>query len=198
MGAQLSWQSICLTSRGSQVRVLLRPPFFWPGSSVGQNASLSRQRSSVRARSGSPFFYYIQLARQLSWQSRGLKIPVSVVRFHFEPPQSTAKAVLIFLNCGIEKEAAKFQLVRSQSKRRQKQSSGLFFRRGLPIPLRATTKHSKSCANFFELWNRKGGCQVSTGQEPVETQAKIVQWTIFPTRLADSTSSHHKAQQKLC
>ena len=26
----------------------------WPGSSVGQNASLSRQRSTVRARSGSP------------------------------------------------------------------------------------------------------------------------------------------------
>ena len=28
-----------------------------PGSSVGQNASLSRQRSTVRARSRSPFFY---------------------------------------------------------------------------------------------------------------------------------------------
>ena len=54
-----------------------------PGSSVGQNASLSRQRSTVRARSGSPFFY---MASQLSWQSRGLKILVSVVRFHLKPP----------------------------------------------------------------------------------------------------------------
>ena len=54
VGAQLSWESICLTSRGSQVRALLFPPK-WPGSSVGQNASLSRQRSTVRARSGSPF-----------------------------------------------------------------------------------------------------------------------------------------------
>ena len=53
MGAQLSWESICLTSRGSQVRALLFPPF-WPGSSVGQNASLSRQRSWVRVPSGSP------------------------------------------------------------------------------------------------------------------------------------------------
>ena len=31
--------------------------FLRPGSSVGQNASLSRQRSTVRARSRSPFFY---------------------------------------------------------------------------------------------------------------------------------------------
>ena len=29
----------------------------WPGSSVGQNASLSRQRSTVRARSGSPLLF---------------------------------------------------------------------------------------------------------------------------------------------
>ena len=29
MGAQLSWESICLTSRRSQVRALLRPPFFY-------------------------------------------------------------------------------------------------------------------------------------------------------------------------
>ena len=75
MEAQLSWESICLTSRGSQVRALLFPPFFIikakalvqehecgiphlfqmrPGSSVGQNASLSRQRSGVRVPFGSP------------------------------------------------------------------------------------------------------------------------------------------------
>ena len=93
MGAQLSWESICLTSRRSQVRALLRPPFFKikpkqkyllrPGSSVGQNASLSRQRSTVRARSRSPFF----TASQLSWQSRGLKILVSLVRFQLKPPK---------------------------------------------------------------------------------------------------------------
>ena len=54
----------------------------WPGSSVGQNASLSRQRSTVRARSGSPF-----VLLQLSRQSRGLKIPVSMVRFRPEAPK---------------------------------------------------------------------------------------------------------------
>ena len=53
----------------------------WPGSSVGQNASLSRQRSTVRARSGSPF-----VLLQLSRQSRGLKILVSMVRFRPEAP----------------------------------------------------------------------------------------------------------------
>ena len=52
-----------------------------PSSSVGQNASLSRQRSTVRARSGSP-----HLPLQLSWQSRGLKILVSLVRFRSEAP----------------------------------------------------------------------------------------------------------------
>ena len=57
-------------------------PTKWPGSSVGQNASLSRQRSRVRAPSGSPFF----LALQLSWQSGGLKILMSLVRFRPEPP----------------------------------------------------------------------------------------------------------------
>ena len=30
VGAQLSWESICLTSRGSQVRALLFPPLFGP------------------------------------------------------------------------------------------------------------------------------------------------------------------------
>ena len=30
MVAQLSWESICLTSRGSQVRALQRPPFYGP------------------------------------------------------------------------------------------------------------------------------------------------------------------------
>ena len=74
-GAQLSWESICLTSRGSQVRALQFPPK-WPRSSVGQNACLSRRRSTVQVRSGSPC-----LPLQLSRQSRGLKILVSVVRF---------------------------------------------------------------------------------------------------------------------
>ena len=54
-GLQLSWESTCLTSRGSQVRALLVPPFFMrPGSSAGQNASLSRWRSRVRVPSRSP------------------------------------------------------------------------------------------------------------------------------------------------
>ena len=104
-----------------------------PGSSVGQTASLSRQRSGVRVPFGSPLnkfcgakivqettfhrkscFGFIlldeeqkrvrinfqrevnsqegpqkkgrQMPLQLSWQSRGLKIPVSLVRFRPEAP----------------------------------------------------------------------------------------------------------------
>jgi len=34
-----------------------------------------------------------------------------------------------------------------------------------------------------EKWNRKGGYQVSSRLKPAETKGKIVQWTIFPTRL---------------
>ena len=52
-----------------------------PGSSAGQNASLSRQRSWVRSPSRSPF-----QPLQLSWQSKGLKILVSLVRFQSEAP----------------------------------------------------------------------------------------------------------------
>ena len=61
----------------------------WPGSSAGQSASLSRQRSTVRSRSGSPFFLEnesFHLPLQLSWQSSGLKIHVSLVRFRPEAP----------------------------------------------------------------------------------------------------------------
>ena len=37
LGVQLSWESICLTSRGSQVRALLLPPLIcWCGSTVEQ------------------------------------------------------------------------------------------------------------------------------------------------------------------
>ena len=57
------------------------PHQIWPSSSVGQNASLSRWRSRVRAPSRSP-----NLPLQLSWQSRGLKIPVSLVRLRPEAP----------------------------------------------------------------------------------------------------------------
>ena len=80
--AQLSWESTCLTSRGSLVRAQQRPPlFFWGCSSAGQSAGLSRQRSRVRAPSLPPY-----KPRQLSRQSKGLKIPVSVVRFRVWAP----------------------------------------------------------------------------------------------------------------
>ena len=58
------------------------PATKWSGSSVGQNAALSRRRSRVRAPSRPPFV----LVPQLSRQSRGLKILVSLVRFRPEPP----------------------------------------------------------------------------------------------------------------
>ena len=58
----------------------------WPGSSVGQNAALSRRRSWVRVPSGSPIAFIAVVPLQLSWQSRGLKILVSLVRFRPEAP----------------------------------------------------------------------------------------------------------------
>ena len=71
-------------------------PTIRPGSSVGQNASLSRQRSGVRVPFGSPISAANLVAEQLpcglplqlSWQSRGLKIPVSLVRFRSEAPSA--------------------------------------------------------------------------------------------------------------
>ena len=110
VGAQLSWESICLTSRGSQVRALLFPPF-WPGSSVGQNASLSRQRSTVRARSGSP-----NLPLQLSWQSRGLKILVSLVRFRSEAPQFADVAHLVERHLAKVEVAGSSPVIRSKKR----------------------------------------------------------------------------------
>ena len=39
--------------------------------------------------------------------------------------------------------------------------------------------------HLFDGRARKGGCQVSSKLRLAETQAKNVQWTVFPTRLAD-------------
>ena len=148
MEAQLSWESICLTSRGSQVRALLFPPFFIigakasvqeyecgipqsfqmrPGSSVGQNASLSRQRSGVRVPFGSPRLKRIgdnfinrnslskegQMPLQLSWQSRGLKIPVSLVRFRPEAPENADLAHLVERRLAKAKVAGSSPVIRS-------------------------------------------------------------------------------------
>ena len=70
----------------------------WFGSSAGQNACLSRRRSRVRVSSGPPLFFY-KLPRQLSRQSKGLKILVSAVRFRPEAPliklQSTLSAFFL-------------------------------------------------------------------------------------------------------
>ncbi len=81
MGAQLSWESICLTSRGSQVRVLLFPPF-------GPVVQLVRTLAChARGRRFEPVPGRQILPLQLSRQSRGLKIPVSMVRFRPEAPK---------------------------------------------------------------------------------------------------------------
>ena len=113
MEAQLSWESICLTSRGSQVRALLFP--LWPGSSVGQNASLSRQRSGVRVPFGSFPVETGDTPLQLSWQSRGLKIPVSLVQFRPE-----AYADLAHL---VERNLAKVEVAGSSPVIRLKQKA---------------------------------------------------------------------------
>ena len=51
MVAQLSWESICLTSRGSQVRALLRPPCFM----ARQFSWLERQPVTLEVDGSSPF-----------------------------------------------------------------------------------------------------------------------------------------------
>ena len=84
----------------------------WLGSSVGQSASLSRQRSWVRAPSESP----TDMPLQLSWQSRGLKIPVSLVRFRPEAPHSADLAHLV------ERHLAKVEVAGSSPVIRSKKS----------------------------------------------------------------------------
>ena len=80
VGAQLSWESICLTSRGSQVRALLFPPH-------GLVVQLVRTLAChARGRGFEPHPGRQLLPLQLSRQSRGLKIPVSLVRFRPEAP----------------------------------------------------------------------------------------------------------------
>ena len=137
MVAQLSWESICLTSRGSQVRALQRPPcFYGPVVQLVRTLACHARGRRFEPVPGRHFF----MASQLSWQSRGLKILVSVVRFHLKPPYKVVflqKYYLFFyqiIYCGIEKDVPNIM--------RQKQSRGLFLGRGSPIPLEATKKSS--------------------------------------------------------
>ena len=51
VGAQLSWESICLTSRGSQVRALQRPPLI----AVRQFSWLECQPVTLEVEGSSPF-----------------------------------------------------------------------------------------------------------------------------------------------
>ena len=79
VGAQLSWESICLTSRGSQVRALLFPP-------SGLVVQLVRTLACHARGRGFEPHPGRHLPLQLSRQSRGLKILVSLVRFRPEAP----------------------------------------------------------------------------------------------------------------
>ena len=95
MVAQLSWLEHLPYKQGvigsSPIATTI---YIWPGSSVG----LECQPVTLEVDGSSPFrvaiFLYqgramlVQnnLALQLSWQSRGLKILVSLVQFQLEPP----------------------------------------------------------------------------------------------------------------
>ena len=117
MVAQLSWESICLTSRGSQVRALQRPPYLF---TAWQFSWLERQPVTLEVDGSSPFqvaiflfiwldssvveqrienqqFTYMPL--QLSWQSKGLKILVSLVRFQVKAPFYNNLRTIKFVSC---------------------------------------------------------------------------------------------------
>ena len=81
LGAQLSWESTCLTSRGSQVRALLFPPTYGPVVQLVRTLACH-----ARGRRFEPVSGRQLLPLQLSRQSRGLKILVSMVRFRPKAP----------------------------------------------------------------------------------------------------------------
>ena len=96
MGAQLSWESICLTSRGSQVRALLFPP---KGGPVVQLVRTLACHARGRRFEPVPGRHFFILPLQLSWQSRGLKILVSLVRFRPEAPWMSLKLIHFICGC---------------------------------------------------------------------------------------------------
>ena len=113
MGAQLSWESICLTSRGSQVRALLCPPFFYL---AWQFSWLERQPVTLEVVGSSPIqvAIFLYMPRQLSWQSRGLKILVSAVRFCLWAPKRNVQilsTIFLFATYNIVKDAGIAQLI---------------------------------------------------------------------------------------
>ena len=103
--AQLSWESICLTSRGSQVRALQFPPMAW------QFSWLERRPVTAEVVGSSPIQVAIFngfLPLQLSRQSRGLKILVSLVRFRPEAPVKYADLAHL-----VERHLAKVEVASS-------------------------------------------------------------------------------------
>ena len=110
MGAQLSWESICLTSRGSQVRALLFPPY-------GPVVQLVRTLAChARGRGFEPHPGRHFLPLQLSRQSRGLKIPVSLVRFRPEAPRNAGLAHLVERHLAKVEVASSSLVIRSISR----------------------------------------------------------------------------------
>ena len=77
-------QLVGLITRRSMVQIRLPQPIYymWSVSLEAYDVCLSRRRSRVQIPYGPPLF----LASQLSRQSRGLKILVSLVRFPLKPP----------------------------------------------------------------------------------------------------------------
>ena len=119
MEAQLSWESICLTSRGSQVRALLFPPYKRGCSASSlytawQFSWLERQPVTLEVRGSSPR-QVANLPLQLSWQSRGLKIPVSLVRFRPEAPIYADLAHLVERNLAKVEVAGSSPVIRSSN-----------------------------------------------------------------------------------
>ena len=121
MGAQLSWESICLTSRGSQVRALLFPPM------ARQFSWLERQPVTLEVVGSSPIQVAI-LPLQLSWQSRGLKIPVSLVRFRSEAPNADL-AHLVERHLAKVEVASSSLVIRSNGRLKDNFLSVLFLKR---------------------------------------------------------------------
>ena len=100
-------------------------------------------------------------------------------------PERHSKAMSIFfIKVGLEKERAKFRAGQEPAETQVKiVQRTIFVTRERVAPPPAPERHSKAMSIFFiKVGLEKERAKFRAGQEPAETQVKIVQRTIFVTR----------------